>query len=66
MDQPHIEPGQLYWIELEGIRIKVRIVGPCTSIPDWWNCTSGRSGVELIIPARAVKGRAEDDGAVSG
>jgi hypothetical protein len=52
---PKIEAGNQYWIELEGIRIKVRVIGPCSFLAGWWNCTSGRSGAELIVPESCIK-----------
>lgn len=65
MTNQRIEPGDQYWIELEGIRIKVRILGPCSFLSGWWNCTSGRSGVELIVPETAIKDRVDETDAAS-
>jgi hypothetical protein len=55
-----IHPGQHYWIELEGIRIKVRVDGVCSFLSGWFNCTSARSGVELIVPEHAIREPCQD------
>jgi hypothetical protein len=56
-----IQPGKLYWIELEGVRIKVRAVEICPFLAGWWNCTSERSGVELMVPETAFREIASND-----
>jgi hypothetical protein len=57
-----IQPGHLYWIELEGVRIKVRAIQVCPYLDGWWNCTSERSGVELMVPESAFREGVEDSG----
>jgi hypothetical protein len=60
MPLPSIHVGELYWIELEGVRIKVRAVEVCPFLAGWWNCTSERSGVELMVPETAFREVAHD------
>ena len=57
---PMILLGQQYWIELEAIRIRVRVDGTCAFLPGWFNCTSERSGVQLIVPEQAIREMCKD------
>jgi hypothetical protein len=52
MTQP-IQSGKFYWVELEGVRLKLRAIAQVPDPKGWWRCAALRS--ELILPVSAFR-----------
>jgi hypothetical protein len=52
MTQHAIYPGGIYWIGLDGVRIRVRAVEATRNGEAWWRCAD-QHGTELMIPEPA-------------
>jgi hypothetical protein len=59
-----VQPGEVYWIELENVRFQVRTVSVSTETPGWWKCATVQFGTEIMLPEE-VLGRLSDDAADS-
>ncbi len=53
MMQP-IQMGQVYWVELEGVRLKLRAIARVPRLKGWWRCAALLGG-ELILPDAAFR-----------
>jgi hypothetical protein len=49
-----IEQGKLYWVELEGVRLKLRAIARVPRLKGWWRCAAVL-GDELILPVSAFR-----------
>ena len=55
-----VQIGKIYWVELDGTRLRVRAVEKSPSIPQWWKCMAPM-GTEIMVPESAFCQLCGDD-----
>jgi hypothetical protein len=61
--QPTIKPDHVYWVQPDGVRIKVRVLMPSLLVPGWWICQSLNTGDQLKVPRNAFAELITEDAA---
>lgn len=49
-----IKVGEVYWVQADKARFKVRTLRP-TTIPGWWHCEGVDTGDPLVIPEEKME-----------
>jgi hypothetical protein len=59
-DNLSIQPGRVYWVQLDGIRLRLRANEPSKIVKGWWRCTA-QHGSEVAVPESAFIEECQDD-----
>lgn len=54
-----VQSGQVYWVQINGDRLKLRAVEKAQQIPGWWRCLAPL-GTEIMVPESAFQQAADD------